>query len=101
MNFKTSIATAALALVISAPAFAQTHYTGQELAKYAKVSLEQARATALRAVHGAIVAQELEKETGGLRYSFDIKVGKKTYEVGVDAKTGKVIENAVEGANPD
>jgi len=41
----------------------------------------------------------LEEERGGsgLRYSFDIKNNKVTYEVGVDAKTGKVLENAREG----
>jgi uncharacterized membrane protein YkoI len=45
----------------------------------------------------------LEKERGGsgLRYSFDIKNGKITHEVGVDAKTGKVLENSVEGAHHD
>jgi uncharacterized membrane protein YkoI len=37
----------------------------------------------------------------GLRYSFDIKAGSHTYEVGVDAVTGKVLENGSEGKNPD
>jgi len=37
----------------------------------------------------------------GLRYSFDIKNGSKTYEVGVDATTGMVLENKAEGKNPD
>jgi hypothetical protein len=36
-----------------------------------------------------------------LRYSFDIKQGKVVKEVGVDAKPGKVLENAKEGPNPD
>lgn len=46
---------------------------------------------------------ELEKERGGsgLRYSFDVKDGKTTHEVGVDAKTGKVLEDSVEGPNSD
>lgn len=76
---------------------------GSELAPMAKVSLAQARATALKARAGAITDQELEKESGGtgLRYSFDIKSRGKTYEVGVDAKTGKVLENKAEGKNPD
>ena len=80
-----------------------TAYTGEELAKTAKVTLEDARAIALKARPGAITDQELEKEKGGsgLRYSFDIKDGKTTYEVGVDAQTGKVLENAAEGAHPD
>ena len=50
-----------------------------------------------------ITDQELEKEGGGtgLRYSFDIKNGSKTYEVGIDARTGRVLENKAEGPNPD
>ena len=78
-------------------------YSGEELAKTAKVTLEEARAIALKTRSGTITDQELEKEKGGsgLRYSFDIKNGKATYEVGVDAQTGKVLENAAEGAHPD
>ncbi|MDQ2872663.1 MAG: PepSY domain-containing protein [Candidatus Eremiobacteraeota bacterium] len=77
-------------------------YTGQQYAAQAGVTIAQARATAMKTVPGGkITDQELEKENGGLRYSFDIKVGSKTREVGVDAKTGKVIENSVEGNNPD
>jgi uncharacterized membrane protein YkoI len=47
--------------------------------------------------------EELERESGGtgLRYSFDIKSGSSTQEVGVDARTGRVLENAKEGKNPD
>ena len=37
----------------------------------------------------------------GLRFSFDIKKHGVTHEVGVDANTGKVLENAAEGKNPD
>jgi hypothetical protein len=45
----------------------------------------------------------LEKEKGGsgLRYSFDIKRGAVVHEVGVDAQTGAVLENAKEGSHPD
>jgi len=54
-------------------------------------------------VDGKITDEELENEKGGsgLRYSFDIKSGAKTFEVGVDAKTGHVLENKAEGPNPD
>jgi uncharacterized membrane protein YkoI len=78
-------------------------YSGEELAKQAKVTLDEARAIALKARPGTVTDSELEKEKGGsgLRYSFDIKDGKTTYEVGVDAQTGKVLENAAEGAHPD
>ena len=73
-------------------------YSGQELAPQAKVSLEQARTIALNVRPGQITDQELEKENGGsgLRYSFDIKSGRTTYEVGVDAQSGKVLENGVD-----
>jgi hypothetical protein len=84
----------------SVPAFA---YTGEELAGTAKLSLNQARAIALKAVPGTIADLELEKEDGGsgLRYSFVIKKGGKAYEVGVDAQTGAILENQPEGKNPD
>ncbi len=92
------------ALTVSTTITAQA-YTGEKLATGAKIKLEEAREIALKAHPGKIVDQELEKEAGGtgLRYSFDIKqVGKKgTQEVGVDANTGKVLENKPEGKNPD
>ncbi len=78
-------------------------YTGQELATQAKVTIEHAREIALKAHPGKITDQELEREGGGtgLRYSFDILSGKVTQEVGVDAMTGKLLENQAEGPNPD
>ncbi len=93
---------AVIALTLSFPMIGYA-YTGQELAPQAKVSLPQARALALKAVPGTISGQELEKEPGGtgLRYSFDIKAGEKTFEVGVDARTGAVLERKAEGQNPD
>jgi uncharacterized membrane protein YkoI len=79
------------------------HFAGANLLPLAKISLAEARKTAVLAHPGTITDQELEKESGGtgLRYSFDIKSNGKTYEVGVDARTGKVLENDAEGANPD
>lgn len=84
---------AALVLAAVAPALA---FTGQELAGEAKVTIAQARAIALKAHPGRIVTEELEREGGGsgLRYSFGVESGKATQEVGVDAKTGAVLENA-------
>ncbi len=62
-----------------------------------------AKAIALKAHPGKMTDAELENEGGGpgLRYSFDIKLRGKTFEVGVDAMTGKVLENKKEGKNPD
>ena len=79
------------------------HFAGSNLLPLAKITLATARSTALAARPGQITDQELEKERGGtgLRYSFDIKSNGKTFEVGVDARTGKVLENDAEGRNPD
>jgi hypothetical protein len=95
-----------LAAAAAVPAFAappMTHaaaFKGQELASSAKLTLAQAQAVALKARPGKIVDKELEKEAGGsgLRYAFDISSHGKTYEVGVDARTGKVLENGAETA---
>lgn len=85
----------------AAPASASSpKFTGHQYASQAHVTLSQARAIALKARPGQITDQELEKEGGGsgLRYSFNVKSGGMTYEVGVDAKSGKVLENGRESA---
>lgn len=99
---RSTIAAGLCAPMLAAP-IAAFAYTGQELAPQAKINIDQARSIALQARAGTVTDQELEKEGGGsgLRYSFDIKNRNKTFEVGVDAQTGKVLENKVEGANPD
>jgi uncharacterized membrane protein YkoI len=73
-------------------------FTGEKLAGEAKITLAEARDIALKVFPGTIASEELEKEKGGssLRYSFDIKNGSVVHEVGVDAKTGKILENIVE-----
>jgi len=78
-------------------------FTGDELSKDAKISIETARELALKAHSGKITDEELEKEKGGsgLRYSFDILEAGKHYEVGIDAKNGKVLEVSLEGKTPD
>ena len=98
MKHLVSSAFAISAVLTSGAIAAPATFHGHELAGQAKVTLADARATALKARPGKIVDQELEKEGGGsgLRYSFDIKSHGKTIEVGVDAMTGKVLENAAE-----
>lgn len=93
-------AIAAVAMLAALPAFA---YPGIQYAKAAKITMAQARAIAVKAYPGKIVDQELEKEAGGsgLRYSFLIQHGQVKHEVGVDARTGEVLQNAVEGARAD
>ena len=93
-------ATLGLVFMLPTGAFA---YTGQKLAANAKITIDQARAIALKAHPGTITDEELEKEKGGsgLRYSFDIKSDGHVSEVGVDAQTGKLLEDAKEGPHPD
>ena len=78
-------------------------YEGEELAGKAKVTMEEARSIALKARPGEITSEELENEEGGsgLRYSFVVKSGAELYEVGVDAQTAKVLEDAKEPVTPD
>jgi len=95
------IATAfVLIAAVTAPAWA---YAGSQYAGQAKVSLTQARGIAVKAYPGKIISQELEKEKGGsgLRYSFVIQHGAIKHEVGVDAASGKVLQNMPENANAD
>lgn len=101
-NFVCFIAASSLAAT-GAVAADTGHFAGSNLLPLAKITLAQARSTAMAARHGQITDQELEKERGGtgLRYSFDIKSKGKTFEVGVDARTGKVLENDAEGPDAD
>lgn len=94
----TATFTAFIVAGVSAHAF-----TGQKYSRETKISLATARHIALKVFPGKIVSEELEREKGGsgLRYSFDIRGKGGTHEVGVDAVTGKVLENSVEGPHPD
>lgn len=62
------------------------------LAKDAKITLAQARETALKRAPGNVEGSELEREHGKLVYSFDIRNSKGTItEVQVSAITGKIV----------
>lgn len=76
---------------------------GAELLPRADITLTEAEITALRVRPGSIKARELQKEKsgGGLRYTFTVTDRGKDYEVGVDARTGKVVENRLEGKKAD
>ena len=67
-------------------------------AKDVKVSMEDARKTALASSNGKIKSEELEKENGKQIYSFDIVMPDGLHEVNVDAVTGKLIDDKVEDA---
>lgn len=101
MQFKSfksdfsQLAAIGLSLLLAGMAGSAFAFKGAQYAKEAKLSLDQARTVALKVEAGKIVDEELEKEAGGsgLRYSFAIAKGKVTKEVGVDARTGRVLEN--------
>ena len=73
-------------------------FPGEHLASQARITITTARATAFKAAPGKIVSQELEIEHGGsgLRYTFDIMTKTGVREVGVDAKSGAILENIAE-----
>jgi len=97
------IAYIAAALAVTSVASNALALTGEQYLPNAKVPLAQARKLALETYSGKIVSEELEQESGGsgLRYSFVIRHDKARHEVGIDAKTGKVLENSIEGEHPD
>src|SRR5260370_12034348 len=70
------------------------------LKKDAKISIEDARAAALKKVPGEIQEEELEKENGKLVYSFDIRAtGQKDItEVQVSAIDGSIVSVEKENA---
>jgi uncharacterized membrane protein YkoI len=92
------IACSAIAGGAAATTFSARAFTGEELSGQAKISLAEARDIALKVFPGTVASEELERERGGsgLRYSFDIKNGAVVHEIGVDAVTGKILENSVE-----
>lgn len=77
--------------------FASTAPAATTPAPKAKLTMTQARAIALRAAPGKIVDSEYEKEAGAWRYSFDIRQKNRIHEIGVDANSGRIVENKFEG----
>ena len=74
----------------------------RELAKQAKISVEQARQTALQRVAGEILESELDRETGKLVYEFEIRdQSGKIQEVLVDAQTGEIVSVKEESEDDD
>nr|WP_294814842.1 PepSY domain-containing protein [uncultured Sphingomonas sp.] len=67
-----------------------------QAAPKAKLTMAQARAIALKTAPGKVAKAEYEKEDGGWRYSFDIRQGSRIHEIGIDAHSGKIVENAFE-----
>jgi uncharacterized membrane protein YkoI len=100
MGYRRFLIIILVATLMTGTAFA---LDGEKYLKDANVKPADARATALKAYPGKIVSEELEQESGGsgLRYSFVISDHTAKHEVGIDAKTGAVLENSFEGKNAD
>jgi uncharacterized membrane protein YkoI len=62
-----------------------------------RISMVQARAMALKLAPGKIISSEYENEGGIWRYSFDIQQRGNVQEIGIDGRTGRVVENKSEG----
>jgi uncharacterized membrane protein YkoI len=87
-------------IVLGIAVFVQAQKSS-DLKKEAKITKEQATATALAKVPGGKVKEaELERENGKLVWSFDIVTpgAKDITEVQVDAKTGEVVSQHKESA---
>lgn len=106
---KIAVTAAALGLPLAAYAANQQHRgkdgenEAAEKAEQANapkpaISKARAQAIALRVAPGQVSDAEYEKEGGGWRWSFDIRQNGKIHEIGVDATTGKIVENAWENA---
>ena len=89
-------------LVIGATAAWKVQHDRNALQERARISADDARATALAAVPGGkIVESELEEEDGRLIYSFDIEAADGTHDVEIDALTGQVLQSALENDDDD
>jgi hypothetical protein len=95
-NMHRKITTAfAFATIVTCGAFAAT--TAKP--PHTKITMAQARATALKTAHGTVTSEELENEKGKWIYSFDIATSKTDVtEVNVDAMNGKVVDVQHENA---
>src|ERR1700682_1101978 len=99
---KKYISSSAILLVLSCAAWAaaQKHEADEQAAlqKEAKITMAQAKKTALTKEPGKIKSQELEKKNEKWIYSFDIQTKSGIHEVTVDAISGDVVEDKVESA---
>lgn len=80
-----------LAATLTAAALTATAFGATTTAK-PKITMEQARAIALKKAPGKVKSEELETEHGKLIYSFDIATSEKAItEVNVNAIDGKIV----------
>ena len=84
-------------LVILAAVGAGSIAIAADKAPTPRISMTAARATALKLAPGKIISSEYENEGGIWRYSFDIQQRGNVQEIGIDGRTGKIVENKSEG----
>jgi uncharacterized membrane protein YkoI len=87
---KCVVAAGILALGLTANAVGAT-------ARAPKISKARAQSVALKLAPGKIISSEYEYEGGGWRWSFDIQQKGHVQEIGVDGRTGNIVENKSEG----
>jgi uncharacterized membrane protein YkoI len=93
---KINLINAALLLcTIAMSAFA---YKGENLAKNAKITLEQARSIAVKKYPGTVIEEELRKgeSCNRLSYSFRIQDRSTVQRVCIDAQSGDVLRFRIE-----
>jgi uncharacterized membrane protein YkoI len=88
---KTAIIALIAGSLVAGPAVAAAN------APKPRISMGQARGMALKLAPGKIISSEYEKEGGIWRYSFDIQQRGNVQEIGIDGRTGKLVENKSEG----
>jgi uncharacterized membrane protein YkoI len=93
MKTMGTLSAIAAAAILSTTAFA----AAPSKAPKPLISMARAKAMALHLAPGKIISSEYEKEGGIWRYSFDIQQKNNVQEIGIDARTGKVVENKSEG----
>jgi uncharacterized membrane protein YkoI len=91
-----------ISVIIALTAAAALTATGAQAASAShapkpRISMAQARSAALKLAPGKIISSEYEKEGGIWRYSFDIQQRGNVQEIGIDGRTGRVVENKSEG----
>lgn len=75
----------------NAPEISEAQESAQ-LAPLAKITMEEAKAIALKEVTGTVNQVELDNENGNVVYSVEITNNKKSFDVKIDAGNGKVLK---------
>ncbi len=92
MKRRTSISLIALLALVFSLSLTAPAQNQAALRREAKITLEQARETALRRAPGKIESEELEREHGKIVYSFDIRnAGGTITEVQVSALDNSIV----------